>query len=122
MSHHAVVHPDVLIARAETKFHGILSLNDRLLDWMAAHLLPSMFMFDMALALPLMVIPAPDSAKLLLGLFSGSWLQWWALSALQRTANKVQAQNDAKADVDHRALSHIATVVDQIFAMKDNTQ
>ena len=75
--HHAVVHPDVLIARAETEFHGLLALNDRLLNWMAAHVLPSMLMFDMALVLPLLVIPAPDGVKILVGLLSGSWFQWW---------------------------------------------
>ena len=115
--HHAVVHPDVLIARAETEFHGLLALNDRLLNWMAAHVLPSMLMFDMALVLPLLVIPAPDGVKILVGLLSGSWFQWWALTALQRTANVVQAQNDAKAEVDHTTLSYLAHIQDEQLAI-----
>jgi hypothetical protein len=94
----------------------LLALNDRMLDWLSTHVLASMLMFDVALIVPLVVIPMADSVKITLGVVSGSWIQWWALPALQRSQNKAELQRLAKADADHDALTHIANTVDAILA------
>jgi len=79
-------------------------------------------LFDIALIVPLLTVPAPDSVKITLGVISGSWIQWWALPALQRSQNKTQAQNDAKAAVDHKTLTYLATLQDeQMTELKDIT-
>jgi hypothetical protein len=88
--------------------------NDGLLDWLTDHILASVVMFDAALVVPLLALPMGTSVKVTLGVISGSWIQLWALPALQRSANRADRARDAKADADHRALSHIATTVDEI--------
>ena len=96
------------------------NLNDKALDWISNHVLASIWLFDIALIVPLLTLQAPDSVKITLGVISGSWIQWWALPALQRSGNKTQAQNTAKADVDHAALTHIANQVDKLVRYKEN--
>lgn len=113
MSHAHVVHPQRLIDSAKRDRAALVKLNDRLLDWLASHVLASMAMFDIALIVPLLVLSMPDSVKITLGVFSGSWIQWWALPALQRSSNKVALQNDAKADADHIALTYLVTIQDE---------
>jgi hypothetical protein len=83
------------------------------LQWITNHVLASVILFDIALIVPLLTLNAPDSVKITLGVISGSWIQWWALPALQRSQNKTQAQNDAKAEVDHETLTYLATLQDQ---------
>lgn len=90
--------------------------NEALLDWLTDHVLASVLMFDAALILPLLILPMSTGAKVTLGVVSGSWIQWWALPALQRSANRADRARDAKADADHRALTHIANRVDEIRA------
>lgn len=75
-----------------------------------------MLMFDIALIVPLIAIPMSDSVKITLGVISGSWIQWWALPALQRSQVKADVKREAKADADHVALTHIANTVDAILA------
>ena len=89
--------------------------NGAVLDWLSDHVLASIVMFDLALILPLIVLPMSDSVKITLGVVSGTWIQWWALPAIQRAQNKAEAQRIAKADVDHVALTHIALTVDKIY-------
>lgn len=107
-NHPAVEHPNTRISQPQNKF---IHFNDAILTFLTDHVLASVFMFDLALVLPLIVIPMNNTAKLILALVSGSWIQWWALPALQRSANKADVKRDAKADVDHEALTslHIAT-------------
>lgn len=76
-----------------------------------------MVMFDIALLVPLLAIPGPDSVKITLGVISGSWVQLWALFALQRSANKQQALADAKASTDHQVLVYLATLQDEQLAI-----
>lgn len=104
-------------ARRENKF---LYGNDLLLEWITNHVLASVWLFDVALIVPLLVIKAPDSIKITLGVISGSWIQWWALPALQRSQNKTQAQNDAKAEVDHETLTYLANTQDTQTEMLKN--
>ncbi len=97
-----------------------LYYNGLMLDWVTNHILASVVLFDIALIVPLLVIPAPDSIKITLGVISGSWIQWWALPALQRSQNKTQIQNDAKAEVDHETLTYLATLQDKQMAELQN--
>lgn len=113
-SHSRVLHPRQILTAQ--KRSAIVHLNDRVLDWLSAHVLASMFMFDIALVVPLIAIPLSDSVKITLGVISGSWIQWWALPALQRSQVKADQARQAKADADHEALTHIAHTVDAILA------
>jgi hypothetical protein len=117
--HAHVRHPKEILraARAKRKQENkALYFNDLVLEWITNHVLASVILFDVALIVPLIVIPAPDSVKITLGVISGSWIQWWALPALQRSQNKTQAQNDAKAEVDHETLTYLATLQDEQMA------
>ncbi|HUA12908.1 MAG TPA: hypothetical protein VL989_00170 [Candidatus Sulfotelmatobacter sp.] len=87
--------------------------NDQFLEWVTNHVLASVLLFDIALIVPLLAIPANNTIKITLGVISGSWIQWWALPALQRSQNKIQAQNDAKAEVDHETLTYLARLQDE---------
>jgi predicted MFS family arabinose efflux permease len=91
-------------------------MNDRILDWLSEHVLASILMFDIALIVPLLAIPMNESIKITLGVVSSSWIQWWALPALQRSQVKADRKREAKADADHEALTHIAQTVDAILA------
>jgi hypothetical protein len=106
-AHGAVAHPRELLNRT-------VSRHDKALAWIASHVLASRLMADAALVLPLLVLPMSTGAKVTLGVLSGSWIQWWALPMLQRSQNEADAKREAKADADHAALTHIATVVDAI--------
>ena len=115
-SHIHVRHPKELLRerrQAKKRDNKVLYYNDVMLEWVTNHVLGSVILFDVALIVPLVVIPAPESIKITLGVISGSWIQWWALPALQRSQNKTQAQNDAKAEVDHETLTYLATTQDQ---------
>jgi hypothetical protein len=115
-SHRHVRHPREILRAAKSKEkreNRFLYVNDKMLEWITNHVLASVALFDIALIVPLIVIPAPDSVKITLGVISGSWIQWWALPALQRSQNKTQAQNDAKAEVDHETLTYLATLQDE---------
>jgi hypothetical protein len=115
-THTHVRHPDEILAKTKAdkkRENKVLYVNDVILEWITDHVLASVLLFDVALTVPLLVIPAPDSVKITLGVISGSWIQWWALPALQRSQNKTQAQNDAKAEVDHETLTYLATLQDE---------
>lgn len=114
--HPHVRHPKEILRAAKQKEKSqskILYINDMMLEWITNHVLASVLLFDVALIVPLLTVPAPDSVKITLGVISGSWIQWWALPALQRSQNKTQAQNDAKAEVDHETLTYLATLQDR---------
>jgi len=114
--HKHVKHPKDILKQQKTKEkheNKLLYYNDVLLEWITNHVLASVILFDIALIVPLLTITAPDSIKITLGVISGSWIQWWALPALQRSQNKTQAQNDAKAEVDHETLTYLATLQDE---------
>ena len=93
--------------------HKLLYYNDLVLEWITNHVLASVILFDIALIVPLLTLNAPDTVKITLGVISGSWIQWWALPALQRSQNKTQAQNEAKAQVDHETLTYLANLQDE---------
>lgn len=114
--HHHVHHPREILRearQARKRQNGLLYANDMLLEWITDHVLASVALFDLALILPLLVIPGPETLKITLGVISGSWIQLWALPALQRSQNKTQAQNDAKAEADHETLTYLANTQDE---------
>ena len=117
MHNHAHVrHPKELLQEARDRRrrdHKLLYYNDVVLQWITNHVLASVILFDIALIVPLLTLNAPDTVKITLGVISGSWIQWWALPALQRSQNKTQAQNDAKAQVDHETLTYLANLQDE---------
>ena len=101
---------------ARRQSNKILAVNDAILEWITKNVLASVVLFDIALIVPLLTLQAPESVKITLGVISGSWIQWWALPALQRSQNKTQAQNDAKAEVDHKTLTYLANLQDEQMA------
>jgi hypothetical protein len=117
--HSHVRHPREIIQEvknARRRQNKLLYFNDIVLEWITNHVLASVLLFDIALIVPLLTLNAPDSVKITLGVISGSWIQWWALPALQRSQNKTQAQNEAKAEVDHETLTYLARLQDQQMA------
>ena len=120
MDNHAhVKHPKELIREAKNRSrrdNRVLYYNDIVLQWITNHVLASVILFDIALIVPLLTLHAPDTVKITLGVISGSWIQWWALPALQRSQNKTQAQNEAKAEVDHETLTYLAKLQDEQMA------
>src|SRR5579875_2542322 len=115
-AHKHVRNPKDILSQAKAESvegKKLYALNDRLLDWITNHVLASITMFDIALIVPLIAIPMSNSIKLTLAVISSSWIQWWALPALQRSQNKIQAQNDAKAAVDHETLTYLANKQDE---------
>ena len=117
MHNHAYVrHPREVVQEAKDRRrreHKLLYYNDLVLEWITNHVLASVILFDIALIVPLLTLNAPDTVKITLGVISGSWIQWWALPALQRSQNKTQAQNEAKAQVDHETLTYLANLQDE---------
>ena len=117
MHNHAYVrHPREVVQEAKDRRrreHKLLYYNDVVLEWITNHVLASVILFDIALIVPLLTLNAPDSVKITLGVISGSWIQWWALPALQRSQNKTHAQNEANAQLDHETLSYLAKLQDE---------
>lgn len=114
--HKHVRHPkDILKEKRLAKKNSniVLYLNDIILLWITNHVLASVILFDIALIVPLLALNAPDTIKITLGVISGSWIQWWALPAIQRSQNRTQAQNDAKAEADHETLTYLLTLQDK---------
>ncbi len=117
MHNHAHVrHPKEVVQEAKDRRrreHKLLYYNGLVLEWITNHVLASVILFDIALIVPLLTLNAPDTVKITLGVISGSWIQWWALPALQRSQNKTQGQNEAKAQVDHETLTYLAKLQDE---------
>lgn len=109
MAHAAVKHP------REWK-RAVASRSDRFISWVSEHILASAGMFYMALVLPLAVLPASDSVKLFLAVVSGSWIQWWALPALQRSQMKADEERSLKNQADHETLTYLAARADELLA------
>jgi hypothetical protein len=115
-THVRVKHPNELIHEAKNRRrrdNRLLYYNDIVLDWITNHVLASVILFDIALIVPLVTLNASDTVKITLGVISSSWIQWWALPALQRSQNKTQAQMKAKAEVDHQTLTYLARLQDE---------
>src|SRR5260370_23833123 len=115
-NHGHVKNPKELIQEAKNRRrhdNRLLYYNDIVLEWITNHVLASVIFFDIALIVPLLTLNASDTVKITLAVISSSWIQWWALPALQRSQNKTQAQNEAKAKVDHQTLTYLAKLQDE---------
>jgi hypothetical protein len=115
-NHGHVRNPKELIQEANNRLrhdNRLLYYNDVVLEWITNHVLASVIFFDVALIVPLLTLNASNTVKITLGVISSSWIQWWALPALQRSQNKTQAQNEAKAEVDHQTLTYLAKLQDE---------
>lgn len=107
MTHPKVPHPRDFLA-AERKFWGWL--NTALTSALGHNLV-----FLACFIVPLAVIPASDTAKLIVGLIFSNWFQAWALPVLQKGQAMADKKREAKADADHQALTHIAQSVDLLL-------
>jgi hypothetical protein len=105
--HPEVIHRDNLLEQAHTRV-GIIN------EWAVDHLaiaLGSSFGVWLAFLIPLLAFEIPVLLKVL-GLISSYWVQLWALFVLQSASKKAAIADKAKADVDHKAQSHMALVTD----------
>jgi hypothetical protein len=104
MDKHAhVKHPKELIQEAKNLRHGdnrVLRYNDIVLEWITNHVLASVIFFDIAF-LPLLT----------LGVISASWIQWWALPAVQRSQNKTLTYLAELQDEQMTELKRIAEIL-----------
>jgi hypothetical protein len=98
----------------------ILSPSGRLdagLAWITDKVLASRTFFIIALTVPLIsLIPDLSWFQRWVIILSSNWIQLWALPALQRSQNLLQAKADAKADVDHANLLEVVANQHQILA------
>lgn len=108
MTHPAVRHPRELLATERAAVGWFNTAVSRV----ASSVLGSMALFWVTFLVPLLTLPASDAVKLVVSIVFSSWFQAWALPVLQNAANRAEAQRDAKADVDHAAQVHVATVGD----------
>lgn len=94
-----------------------LAVDRKFWDWLNRALtsvLGHNLVFLACFIVPLAVIPASDTAKLIVGLIFSNWFQAWALPVLQKGQAQADQQRAAKADADHQALAYIAAKVDVI--------
>ncbi len=109
-----VKHPNIVIEECRKEQNKLTRINDVVLEWIASHVLGSIIFFDVALIIPLLALKAPAWVAAIVLILSSTWIQLWALPALQRTQVKGDVLRQAKADADHEALTHIANQVDEI--------
>ena len=110
-----IVHPSSLISKCREGQNRFVQWNDSLLEWISDHILGSILCFDFAIIIPLLAIQAPDYVKAIVIILSSNWIQLWALFALQHTQKKADGAREAKADVDHQSMTHIANQLDKLL-------
>lgn len=106
LQHSAVQHPHALIA-PKTGWN----------DWLARHLVAvfgTVWTVWLFVVYPLLALLFPHSVQNVVFFISSGWIQLWALPLLNYTQNRADVLRAAKADVDHRALTHVATTVDEV--------
>lgn len=113
MTHPAVRHPRDLLA-AERATIG------RVNDWFAQHLalvFGSVWTIWTFIVVPLVALLMPDGVQKVIFFLASGWVQLFALPLFVYVSNRVNAKQDAKADVDHAAQVHIATTIDHADLM-----
>lgn len=109
-AHKQVIHPARLL-KTEKRWLG------RANDWAATHLAAffglvwTVWLF---ILVPLMLLVLPKSIQAVGFFISSGWIQLWALPLLNYVGNKGLAQTEAQSEVQHQALTHIATVGDDV--------
>ena len=119
--HKFVQHPNELLKACKKETSFIKEHIYYFQDYVGENILPKHLHFLVSFFVPLLIMPfvifypSSDEVKIItlfLALFAQSWIQWWALPALQRLQVKADEKREAKADVDHIAMTHIANQVD----------
>jgi hypothetical protein len=109
-SHDAVTHPREFLATEKTAI-------GRANDWAASHLAVifglvwTVWLFA---TVPLLVLLAPSGLRSVVFYLASGWIQLWALPLFVYVGNKLQKSSDAQSDAQHQALTHIATVEDEL--------
>ena len=116
MSHSQVVHPKELLQKGEG---DIAKFNNQVVKVLASAL-GNIYFFYACVVLDLIMLPPVVSAKSTITwvtYIAQTVIQLVALPILQLYQNVQQAADQAKADVDHRALSYLATLQDEQLAI-----
>ncbi len=121
-SHPKVIHPNFVINECKKGQNKLTQINDVMLEWIANHILGSILFFDVALIIPLLALKAPSWVAAIVLILSSTWIQLWALPALQRTQVKGDILRQVKADTDHEALTHLANQIDKIVDRMDKIE
>jgi hypothetical protein len=107
--HPAVLHPNQKVVKRS----AIGRFNDSLTRTLARSL-GSMVLVYACLVVPLVAINMPEAVRLIITILFSTWFQGWSLPVIQRTQNTISERQQQKAEADHRALTHLANVVDEI--------
>lgn len=120
MTHPAVQHPHELLVAERA---AVARVN----DWLAQHLalvFGSVWTIWTFIVVPLAALLMPDGAQKVIFFLASGWIQLFALPLFVYVSNRVNAKQDAKADADHQAQVHMATVGDDtnrlVRALADN--
>ncbi|HTX98224.1 MAG TPA: hypothetical protein VME67_27355 [Mycobacterium sp.] len=115
MEHVRLLHRDEFLRSQEREHRAVLKAIDTLLAWVTNSVLASRWLFILALTVPLLsLLPGLEWFQRIVIIVSSNWIQLWALPALQRSQNTIQANQDAKAEVDHRNLTRIAEMLERL--------
>jgi len=112
--HPAVHHPVHLRIRTHRGGMGPVGLAN---DWLATHLAVvfgvcwTIWVFFIV---PLIAYFLPQDIQGHIFFFSSGWIQLFALPLMVYVGNKLQRSSDAQSEVIHQALTHIATVSDEV--------
>jgi hypothetical protein len=93
---------------------GVMGRFNEWLTESLARTLGSMTLVYLCLTVPLIAIRLNADLKLVITIIFSTWFQGWSLPVIQRSQNKIAYRQQAKAEVDHTALTHIANVIDDI--------
>ena len=112
--HPAVQHPVHLRIRRHREGMGTVGKAN---DWLATHLA---IVFGVCWTIwvffivPIIAYFLPAAIQGHIFFFSSGWIQLFALPLMVYVGNKLQRSSDAQSEVIHDALTHIATVSDQL--------
>lgn len=115
-----VWHPHVPHPREYMTHHreGLGWLNAMLASRLAV-VFGSVWTIWVFVVVPLVALLMPQGVQTVVFFLASAWVQLFALPLFVWVANTTGAKQDAKAEADHQALSHIATRIDMMFARED---
>lgn len=118
-THHAVQHPVRLREKREKAGANVIS---KVNDYLATHLsivFGSVWIVWVFFLWPLLAQHFGVKIQSETSYYAQSWIQLFALPLFVYVGNKLQRSSDAQSEVMHQALTHIATVADQIQELID---
>ena len=101
-----------ILGEDEPTHNRLVRWNSRFAEWTTRRVLASLWMFNIALVLPLFGI-GNTTVELWL-LVVSNWIQWWALPVLQRSQNKIQNMQLAMAKMEHRNVLYLMDMIEQV--------